>query len=214
MARRRVLDERLDAGKVRGTEVITVACVLNSGGIYDAEHVARLRAQVAAHLTRPHRFVCLSDVDVPCERIALIHGWRGWWAKIELFRPGLFDGRVLYLDLDVTVVGSLDEIADFPAPFAAIPDYENPAILNSSVMVWDAGAADRAYTDFRPAVIEQPGGDQAWISACLPKAAHLPRGWCPSFKHDCRFSVPKGAKVVVYHGRPKPWDSKKELVFA
>ncbi len=40
---------------------------------------------VQDNLKLHHRFVCLSDVDVPCERIFLKHGWPGWWSKVELF---------------------------------------------------------------------------------------------------------------------------------
>lgn len=159
---------------------------------------------LAEHMTQPYRFVCLDDSPLP-----------GWWAKISLFEPGRFDGRVLYLDLDVTVVGSLDEAADYPARFVAIKDWERPT-FNSSVMAWHAGVADRVYTGFTPEIMERKnyGGDQAWITECMPDAETFPPDWCPSYKHQCRYSVPNGAKVIVYHGRPKPWDVTKELVFA
>ena len=87
-----------------------VACVLRSGGIYSPEWVRKLRDGVARQFTVPHRFVCLSDVDVSaiCERIPLVEDWPGWWSKIELFRSGLFDDTVLYFDLDTVPVGSLD----------------------------------------------------------------------------------------------------------
>lgn len=88
----------------------------------------------------PHRFVCFSDVDVPCERIPLEydwevltadhtpkHNWRvapRWWSKIELFRRGLFapDETVLYLDLDTLIVGSLDAIVSHPHRFTMADD--------------------------------------------------------------------------------------------
>ena len=81
-----------------------VACVLRSGGPYDASYVARLRDGVERHLPSA-RFVCLSDVEVPCERIPLATSWPRNWAKIELFTPGLWDGPVLFIDLDTDVVG-------------------------------------------------------------------------------------------------------------
>jgi hypothetical protein len=197
--------------------MLTVACVLKSGGIYAPRHVERLRVMVADYLVARHRFRCLSDIIRTDGRMREWEPLRdellGWWAKIELFRPGLFQGRVLYLDLDVTVVGPLDDLARFDAPFVAMKDPWRDC-LNSSVMAWDAGAADRIYMDFTPHEMTKPGGDQAWITECMSGAATFPRAWCPSFKHDCRFSVPRGAKVVVYHGTPKPWDSRKGLVFA
>lgn len=183
--------------------MLTVACVLSEGPKrhYDRSHVARLERMVAAHMAQPYRFVCLDDSPFP-----------GWWAKISLFEPGRFSGRVLYLDLDVTVVGGLDDIADFPSPFAAIKDWERPTV-NSSVMAWDAGHLDGLYDDFSPQVMNRLAGDQDWISERIP-AATFPKDWCVSYKHQCHYSVPLGARVVVFHGRPKPWDLKKDLILA
>jgi hypothetical protein len=111
--------------------MLTVACVYKGGvwtpsklpGGYGPRHVERLRKLAARYLTVPHRFVCLTD-DVagvaeavagnhkhPVELIPLIHGWPGWWSKLELFRPGLLTkGRVLYIDLDTDIVGNIDHM--------------------------------------------------------------------------------------------------------
>jgi hypothetical protein len=83
----------------------TVICVLRSGGIYGAGDVEKLRNQVARHLSLPHEFVCLSDVEVSCKRIALQHDWSGWWSKVELFRPGVIQGPTVYMDLDNVILG-------------------------------------------------------------------------------------------------------------
>lgn len=84
--------------------VDVVACVLKSGGDFDAEYVERLRDGVKKYLGI--RFVCLSDVDVPCERIPLTQNLPGWWSKMELFRPDI-EGDIFYLDLDTVIVGDL-----------------------------------------------------------------------------------------------------------
>src|SRR5947209_20113122 len=57
--------------------MLTIACVLRSGGPYNADWVTGLQGNVA-RFAPLHRFVCLSDVDVPCERVPLITGWPGW----------------------------------------------------------------------------------------------------------------------------------------
>ena len=150
---------------------------------------------VAEYLRQPYRFTCVKDSPYP-----------GWWAKVSLFEPGRFKGRVLYLDLDVTVVGNLDDLADYPYPFAAIKDYQFPLTINSSVMVWDAGFADSVFNDFTPSVMQRLHGDQNWLHEKVP-AFHFPRPWCPSYKaHVLPHGVPADARVVVYHGRPKSWE--------
>lgn len=180
--------------------MLTVACVLSEGPTYKEEHVERLHGQVDDFIKQPYQFVCVDDSPLP-----------GWWAKIDLFRPDRFSDRVLYLDLDVTVTGGLDELADYPAPFVIIRDWHRIG-YNSSVMAWDAGYVDNLYTEFAGSEDEMARhkGDQDYIWAKMHGEVTFPREWCRSFKnlvmtqssfHDMR--------VCVFHGYPKPWDVAK-----
>ena len=189
-----------------GSAGLTVACVLSASQsgpeIYSASHVQRLALQVGEHLKQPYKFVCVTDSP-----------WHGWWAKISLWEPGRFTGRVLYLDLDVTILGSLDEIADSPAPFTIIRDWHTNN-FNSSVMVWDTGNDyyERIFTLFNDIddavrVMEAFHGDQGWIYSQCPNAHTFPPGWVCSYRHQKRWNyIPADCKVLVYHGDPKPWD--------
>lgn len=190
--------------------MITVACVLRSGGAYDAGYVARLKDGVSQHLAAQYRFVCLSDVSVPCERIPLEHDWPGWWAKICLFEPGLFDSRVLYLDLDTALVGSLDDLAAFTGSFAMIDDWNHEWLGASGVMLWEPSpATERIYEDFAKnpsGVMDSFRGDQNYISQCLgwvPLRQHYP-GQIVSRWYECIDGVPPDARVICFHGTPKP----------
>jgi hypothetical protein len=192
--------------------VLTVACVLRSGGEYRPEHVMALRRGVAANLPVPHDFVPLVDADP----------WPGWWAKLGLFRPGLFTGRILYLDLDSVVVGDLSDLAAYAGPFAMLSDFLRPVRPASGVMAWDAGAeAPRAIWDAWMRDPEghmhahQGGGDQAFIRSVVGDGVdrlqdHVP-GQLVSYKVHCKDGVPDGARVVSAHGRPKPWDAEWRL---
>jgi hypothetical protein len=189
--------------------MLTVACVLWQGfrTQYTPQHVERLMIQVRGRLPEnSYRFVCLSNVDVGpvVERIPLEENWPGWWSKLELFRPGLFEDRVLYLDLDVVICDDLTPIVEFPAPFAAIQDYLKPQELNSSVMVFDPEAGRRA---FDGDAVAKYAGDQEWITRAITTAGRFPKSWCPSYRLEvAKTGHPPGAKVVVFHGKPKPWD--------
>lgn len=207
--------------------MLTVACVLKSGGIYDATWVARLKAGVARHLPIEHRFVCLSDIDVPCERIPLVNGWPGWWSKMELYR---LDGPVLALDLDTAIVGDLCHIAAVSCrqPLILLRDfYRLGAGLGSGVIAWndtDVSAIslyDTFAHDAEKWMARLGGrGDQGFIE----EAAHLPGitrwqdalpGQIVSYKVHCRGGqssttgqitqpgIPAGARIVCLHGRPK-----------
>lgn len=173
--------------------MITVACV-NHGNYLGRgqEYVDKMRSMVSRHLSQPHEFVCLQD-----------EGESGWWSKIELFRPGRFKGRVLYLDLDSVVTGSLDELVA-QVGIVDLSDWGWPThTLCSTVMVWDAGEHEDVYTEFEPPCMQSYRGDQDWITAIggwWPLTAHL----CRSYRYHAVNGPPVGCVHVSMHGKPKP----------
>tara|TARA_R110000868_G_scaffold19561_5_gene84215 strand:- start:1171 stop:1803 length:633 start_codon:yes stop_codon:yes gene_type:complete len=197
--------------------MLTVICVLKSGGIYDASWVEKLKNGVSRNLKRPHKFVCLSDAEVPCERIPLIHDWPGWWSKIELFRPGVITGDTLYLDLDTVVTGDIGDFAGVECDFAMLRSFNNPDFVGSGVM-WFGKVPHKVYEKFA----KQPDayiahyernrdgtyvGDQAFISDTLGADIERLDGYFDgirSYKVHCRKRLPEDAKIVCFHGKPRP----------
>lgn len=113
---------------------MTIACVLRSGGCFTPVWVQRLQRQCAEHMPEC-QFVCLSDVPVEgVETISLVHDWPGWWAKLELFRPGNLANRILYLDLDTLVLGRFA----FPESLRLhmLSDLFKPNVPASGAMAW------------------------------------------------------------------------------
>jgi hypothetical protein len=206
-----------------------IVAVLRSGGMYRPDHVRELRAQIA--LWAPgEAFGCLTDTVIPGVLThKLAHDWPGWWSKIELFRPGLFpDGlRLLYLDLDSVVVGSLAPLLARRERFLALEDFyrrppEYARGLGSGVMGWTAG--DPLVASWYHEFTSDPqtymracgyGGDQRYIETALTVGGTWSEltFWqdvCPaalvSYKVHClNGQIPPGARVVCFHGRPKPW---------
>lgn len=208
---------------------MTVACVWVDGHVpFGAEYVSKLYAMARRFLSRPFRFVCVTDrgfmlpadieiIEVPSP----LRGIKGWWSKIALFHPrhGL-TGRVLYLDLDTLVVGPLDAIADYPAPFALVPHAGTfngkgrqrvVKRFNSSVMVWDVSdATARIARDWTPRVTRSLWGDQDWIGTVCPEAATMPAAWFPRLSEFPWPDIPADAKVVLAK-KPKNADAVKSL---
>lgn len=197
--------------------MLNIVCVLRSGGEYHQAHVISLRDRVAKFLTLPYRFVCLSDVESPhYEVIRLEHNWPGWWSKIELFRPGLFDGPVFYADLDTVPVGPLDDLVQNHR-FTVLRNFwvgpEHPRI-GSGLMAWDEDMT-MIYRDFAkdPGVADQFKTKEAWgDQGFIQRYAALAHRWqqrrpdqVVSYKLNCKYGVPKDAKIVCFHGRPRPW---------
>lgn len=202
-----------------------VISVLRSGGGYDAEWVRKLKDAVARHMSHPHRFRCLSDIEVP-DRIPLEHDWPGWWAKIELFRHGVIEGPTLYLDLDTVVVGALDDAFKVPVDFAMLRNFWNPNMVGSGVM-WFSGekVPTGVYTKFArqaDAYIKHHErnrsgpyvGDQAFTWDALNREVNYINDYLPgiySYKFHCKNGLPSDARIVCFHGKPKlpdvdaPW---------
>lgn len=187
---------------------LTVACVLRSGGQYGPEHVAGLAAQVA-HWLPEARFVCLSDVEVPCERVELQTDWPGWWAKIELFRH--FKGRTLYLDLDTVIVKDPRPLVT--GEFLMIQNWVYQHLLASGVMSWDGDYSHIAdeFEKVKDEVIatyvtREQWGDQAFIAEHAGKVRPFPWGEIAGYRYQRPMNTPPArARIVAFNGTHVPW---------
>ena len=180
-------------------------------------------AQLARHLPGAE-LTCLSDVNVPCRRIALRQDWsgvRGWWAKMELFAPWV-EGDLLYFDLDTSLVGDLGDIAAVRS-LTMLQDFNFAAHASSGMMflpeaerprIWETFARDPAhwighYDD--PQREDARWGDQAFLTDHGLDRAQRWQSVVPdqvySYKvHDlARDGMPPNARVICFHGQPRPW---------
>jgi hypothetical protein len=206
---------------------LTVACVLRTGKRvvdrqpYRVEHVTKLRNGVARYLDASHRFVCLTDQTEAVaasgvDAIPLPTDWPGWWAKINLFAPGLLTGPVLYLDLDSLVTGDLAPLIRTAPGITMVSDFTRPEMMNSSAMAWD-GDFSAIWHSFKadPLLLRDrydglPGprvGDQGFIHDVLRSAGQHIDTFDPahvvSFKRSAREGAPENARVLSFHGSPK-----------
>ncbi len=193
---------------------------------------------VQRHLTLPHRFVCATDdpsgLDAGIGTVPLPPGLVGYWNKVSLFKAGLFEpgNRILYLDLDVVVVASIDFLHQGSGELHAIRNWRTKSgAFNSSVMYFEAGRYDFVFDRFLPQaaeVVARHIGDQDWICEQVPEAKSFPVGKIVSYKKDLNahiflaakklgldflkaphfmtVSPPPGASIVVFHGKPDPED--------
>lgn len=200
------------------------------GKKYPDSYVRRLKNSVARQLNWPHEFVCLTDhpiegVDcLPLQDLGKVK--EGWWYKVQLFRPDLFPSgaRILYLDLDVIVRREIASLAilETDEPLTMVYNFgpnRGHCAHNSSVMMWTAGdtRVEQIYRLFTDDVMRHLHGDQCWIWRVLgPNIANFPGGLICSYKYDVR---PKGnkppteARIVVFHGDPKPDELVNQVTF-
>lgn len=188
--------------------------VLRSGGIYGPGWVYALKRGLNRWMPPGYDWRVLTDNPEPFAAwgVRLQHDWPGWFSKLELFRPGLFEGPVVYLDLDTLPVGDLSEIAAYAGPFAMLSDFYRPQQAESGVMAFTPGPATEAIWE---AFMRDPVGNMrryrrdgrfiAEHSEPVRLQEVFPGQIC-SLKVHARRGCPEGARLVCFHGKPRPND--------
>lgn len=191
-----------------------IVTVLKTGGDFKPEHVERLRQQCAAHAPGA-LFTCLTDSDLS-GGAPLLHTWPGWWSKINVLA---LQGPLLYLDLDTTIVGDLTPLLDAAArhDFIALRNpYDTPSRFGSGLMGW-RGSMRHVYERFTQdpehhmmrCRTPRLWGDQGFIAETETPSAYwqdLFPGQIVSWKVDCKRGAPPDARIVFFHGPPRPWE--------
>jgi len=188
--------------------MIDIVCVC-VGDKYPPElYVGQLYKAVKRFVSKPYIFHIITDRSHPFyntidAQVHVVPDWpeangqrKYWWYKIQMFNPEHGFGNVLYLDLDVVLVKSLDKFFDYhPDKFGIcqdfnsrwIPDY---SVSNSSVMRYYAPDYTELYTEFVrdiPGYIKRFRGDQDYITDYFKDRTDCiwwPRTWAQSFKWD------------------------------
>jgi hypothetical protein len=160
---------------------------------YGVEHVNVLVNQVDRNLTLPHEFVLVCDKTpegldprvrtVPLDRTTFRPASR--FAKLMLFRPDIgsvIGRRILYMDLDSVVTGSLDEIADrtedivlwqhprWPKPDGKLARYNTSIVLLTAgcrPLVWEHFPFYKRKTLSMILCRGARSDDQEWVAHCL-----------------------------------------------
>jgi hypothetical protein len=150
--------------------------------------------------------------------------WRWNLRKMALYRPdnGLA-GRVLALDLDVVITGSLDDIASYDGRFANVADWYEPGKSGGCIVGFEAQTlADELYwpvaNDHFGVSRRTRGSERKWYRERMPGAEFwqdLHPGQAVTFKPTPTTrleTVPDDARIVCFHGSPRPHESDAQLL--
>lgn len=206
----------------------TIALVLRTGGdTYNYKYVNALARNLKQHLTIDHRIVVLTDnnngidSNLIDDTVPFIHPYKGWWGKIELFRPNLFSSeQVLYLDLDTVITSNIDDIVQYKTTFAGIKDLYDYSALQTGIMSWNPDYNHQVYENFIPVahnITEKYNlpscGDARWIRENVHNYEFLQPafpGRIVSYKAHCfnkntgKVAIPPDASIICFHGKPRP----------
>lgn len=156
-----------------------------------------------------------------------------WWGKMILFDSRFQEklkGDILYFDLDTVICGNINDYMTKPTNFTILENFLQPPVRNPGVTPCKFGSAvmyipkniwcDIAIRyNFNREVIQEKyarDGDQYFIEHCVENHQYcLPDcvdTWQDLFPGEFRSvkypekltELPKGCKVVCYHGSPRP----------
>ncbi len=154
------------------------------------------------------------------------------WLKLGVFRKNLagLKGACLFLDLDVVITSAMDEMFDYaPKGFCISHDWwmphkhlrakltRLPKVGNTSVFRFEAGTLEQVIHHFEAnheQVLSNFTLEQEYVTHMVSDQIRWwPQTWVRSFRRHCRPafplnlirqpSVPKGAKIIAFHGLPK-----------
>ncbi len=202
------------------------------GTKFGPQYVNRLFNMVKKNLTLEHRFICFTDdanglekgIEVmPLPPVKFEKGAERGWNKLGILSDKLGDlqGQGLFLDLDIIILKNIDDFFKVPGEFLIIKDWDfNNYIGNSSVFRFDIGRHNDILENFEKnstSIREQVRNEQAYLSLAIKEKNMLKywdSSWCVSFKRHCLKpfpinyfkspQLPKGAKILIFHGHPHP----------
>ena len=203
----------------------TTICCLKQGKKYPSKYVNTLANMVMRNVhLEPYDFVCFTDdaagIDPWIRTAPLPFEAPGWWGKMGLYRkeiPGVHTKRILFLDLDVVLTGSLDPVLQLDSDFALIRDYPadsreakggNGNDGNTSAVLLRVGSRAEIWAAYekagKPTVDDC--GDQGWLNQHFPRSFDLiPEALAQSYRlHNLDKRSPSGCSIVMFHGEPKP----------
>lgn len=225
-----------------------VVICIKWGTVFGSNDVNMLFRACRKYSQKPLRFICLTD-----DSVGLTEGVEAWqipdigltdeewsapgvWPKLSLFSPDLIDlGRVLFIDLDMMIVGDL---SPFFAPtqgvvFLNVGDSWRPATKSkaretgSGVFSYDVAQEQQVLEAFladKAAAMAQWRNEQDFVGAHVSKAIYWPDDLVVSFKrHLCHRNgagffrkpvpPPDAAAIVAFHGTPRPRDTMEKLIW-
>ena len=179
--------------------------------MYTEEWVERLYRGFGRNLTRPFRFVCLTDkrrdYKEPIEQIVQPDLGKGGYG--DCIRAYAIEGPMILVGLDTVVTGNCDKLADYcmEADRQALPrdPYKPRRACNGVALVpagWTRIASEHGGENDMEWVRRYP---HAFIDDGFP-------GMVVSYKGSVRASGLGDTRIVYFHGRDKPHEIRDSWV--
>jgi len=194
-------------------------------------YVNNLYNGVRKFATQEFDFICFTNdklmLDSGIERRPFeFLSKHGVMPRLYMFskESGLFDRQVLALDIDIVIVGSLDDIMGYRGTFCARSKFKRGQEhkLDGDIISFSAGAENEArlWTAYKERMAWADemtrGRERYWYRHAVDKIADrwdkITPGQVVSYKrHVMNLNKPpKNARIVSCHGEPRPHEIQSE----
>lgn len=202
------------------------------GNKYTGRDVQKLLNGFNRHLEQPFRFVVITQNPLPVvldqvEQIPIadpeLIQVKGCFVRLRMFDPKWqrrhgFNGRIVCIDLDTVITGSLDPVFDRAESFAILQGANslNPCKFCGALMMLRAGAHREVWDSFtldaaKAVPFHDFPDDQGWLWHMLPNAAGWQAGkdgvyaYCkPGWTGGYNAPLPTDARLVTFNGWRSP----------
>lgn len=184
------------------------------------QYVTHLRRQIQRHYSLPHEFHLWTDEPAEDYPGWVVHKARfpGWWPKLQIFEPGVLQGRCAFIDLDTYIVRNIDHWSEYKGAFATLRDFWVPNRLGPAVMLFDPVRCEHIYRTWEASGFDMSDsrGDQGFLSnldqgrfyKTVDFLQELWPGEFVSYKGEALEDIPNGCTAVCFHGKPRPHEAQ------
>lgn len=206
-----------------------VVCV-KWGSKYGPDYVNKLYHGVRKHLTETDfDFTCFTEDGKGLEEgigvVPLAENWSNWWGKATLFSDHGLEGRLLYIDLDTVITGSLNELARYQGTFAVMSTSDiycetSKDGVNSSIIAWHSSFGSSIYNSLKRYYkhilkficrfdhwIEMMVSDPDYVQAFYP-------GQFLDYCTYCKESLPENCRMICFPRDPKPHECSEPWILS
>ncbi len=220
----------IDSSTADNNNIKQIICI-KWGTKYGADYANKLYGMVSRNITPPFRFVCFTDdttdvrPEIECQPLPEIDypmpvGTSGQWPKSRLWseKLGNVEGDVLFLDLDVVIVGNLDVFFKYEPEKKVVltRNMTNPLekLGQTSLFRFPVGnlvSLQRLFATDPQGIAEKYRFEQRFVTRNVPGGVGFyPRRWVRHFRFECKRSfplnyflpakLPKDTRVVIFAG--------------
>jgi len=182
----------------------------------------------------PFDFICFTNETLKLDKNIEIRGFNppsfhGVLPRLAMFSEasGLFGRQVLCLDVDIVITGSLDDLLSYSGDFCGRAKFKPGCehLIDGDIMGFKAGPKNE--TRFFKRFVDNldwaeelaKGRERYWIREVTSGMEYVDKwqdmfpGQIFSFKRHVRDrDLPEDARIVSFHGKPRPHQSKHPVV--